>query len=358
MEEINAKGKGKAAEDVLFLERLEMLYEQSLSDLRAFADREGKPFDEVRRRMAEIHCQYLFDHPPGGPSSSTVDRKGLIRQALMNISEQLEFLERLAGVQSFFLVVDPSDQADGGFLGGTVLGREFWRGHRGCGSSGAQAFKAQCQRTRPLWHGSHRTTTDPRSHSAHTESVVQTTSKGSARELKAALYSAMRDALRAASGMRNAEMKWTNHSKLDTYGVRVVGWPDHIPMRNPSSLSVAQNQLLFELLSSGQVHFERIDGERTTGSLQPSAEHSPPHRDEDAMFEDSIDYSWAISDYVDHASDPVRRESADYTPGAGVHNHPVDDGIFRDTPQSGSDLNTVEPLLGPNTSKKRRVEER
>lgn len=33
--------------DALFLERLETLYEKSLADLRAFAQREGCPFEEV-----------------------------------------------------------------------------------------------------------------------------------------------------------------------------------------------------------------------------------------------------------------------------------------------------------------------
>ncbi|KAI9060657.1 hypothetical protein FKP32DRAFT_1577784 [Trametes sanguinea] len=303
MEEINAKGKEKATEDVLFLERLEMLYEQSLSDLRAFAEREGKHFDEVRRRMAEVHSKYLFDHPSGGSSPSAADRKGLIRRVLMNISEQLESLERLAGVQSFFLVVDPDDQADEGFLGGTVLGREFWRDHRGCGSSGAQVFRARCRRARQPWRGSHHAAIDSRADIARTL-AAQATSKNSARELKAALYSGMRDALRGASGMRSAEMKWTNHSKLDVYGVRIVGWPDHIPMRNPSSLSVAQNQLLLEMLSSGRIRFERLDIGQVPGDIHP-AEASSPHQDEEAMFEDSIDYSWAISGYADHASHPV-----------------------------------------------------
>ena len=41
------------------------------------------------------------------------------------MSQELESLETLAGVQSFFLVVNPHDPDDQGFLGGTVVGREF-----------------------------------------------------------------------------------------------------------------------------------------------------------------------------------------------------------------------------------------
>lgn len=40
------------AVDDLYLERLETLYEKQLSDTRAFAQREGRPFDEVR-----VHTQ-------------------------------------------------------------------------------------------------------------------------------------------------------------------------------------------------------------------------------------------------------------------------------------------------------------
>lgn len=54
MESFGTKGKEKATDDALFLERLEMLFEQSLVDIRAFAERECRAFDEVcgiRRRL-------------------------------------------------------------------------------------------------------------------------------------------------------------------------------------------------------------------------------------------------------------------------------------------------------------------
>ena len=59
MEELTAKGKEKATDDAFFLERLEMLYEQNLADMRAFAEREGKPFDEVCGR-AGGQCMYFL----------------------------------------------------------------------------------------------------------------------------------------------------------------------------------------------------------------------------------------------------------------------------------------------------------
>ncbi len=113
----------------------------------------------------------------------------------------MESLETLAGLHSFFLVVDPTDQADEGFLGGTLCGREFWRGHRGCGAPGAQIFKAQCIRA-----------AQSRRHNLAAPTMIDPTllpapmsqapagTKGTARELKAELYAAMRDALRYASG--------------------------------------------------------------------------------------------------------------------------------------------------------------
>ena len=53
-----------------------------------------------------------------------------------------------SGVQSFLLAVDPYSPSDGGFLGGSVVGREFWRGLRGGGETGARSFRTHC--TAPL----------------------------------------------------------------------------------------------------------------------------------------------------------------------------------------------------------------
>lgn len=51
-------------------------------------------------------------------------------------------MSEVSGVQSFILAVDPSETSDSGFLGGSVVGREFWRGLRSGGEGGARAFKA------------------------------------------------------------------------------------------------------------------------------------------------------------------------------------------------------------------------
>ncbi|KAG5352885.1 hypothetical protein C0989_012275 [Termitomyces sp. Mn162] len=167
----------------------------------------------------------------------------------------LESLFKIAGIQSFILAVDPVNHSDGGFLGGTVVGREFWRGMRNGGDAGAKAFKAHCFR-------------DLESHPPPVPHEDQPLSSSNAapippklppaRSLKTELYDGVRRALRTVSGVRNAEMKWTNHERLDVYGVRLVGWPSDIPVANPSSLKVSQNKIILDCLENGVLRFERL----------------------------------------------------------------------------------------------------
>lgn len=58
----------------------------------------------------------------------------------------------------------------------------------------------------------------------------------------------MRQMIREASNVADAEMKWTRpESLVQIYGVKIVGWPmgaageadEAVPMRNPSNNSVA-----------------------------------------------------------------------------------------------------------------------
>jgi hypothetical protein len=65
---------------------------------------------------------------------------------------------------------------------------------------------------------------------------------------------------RTTSGIRNAEMKWTNPEKLDVYGVRLIGWPEGVPAQNPSTLKVSQNKVLYEAIQSGTMRFEKLAG--------------------------------------------------------------------------------------------------
>ena len=188
----------------------------------------------------------------------------LVRDVLCDTSRVLESLSEVAGVQSFILAVDPSEPSDCGFLGGSVVGREFWRGLRGGGEGGARAFKA---------HSINHLQRQPAS-SKNTVNIQTSSSSlakgGAARSLKNELYESVRNALRyalifshvhifkvsffpfrSASGVRSAEMKWTNPERLDAYGVRLVGWPEGVPAQNPSTFKVSQNKVLLEALQNG-----------------------------------------------------------------------------------------------------------
>lgn len=120
-----------------------------------------------------------------------------MNNVLRYTSQTLDALHDIAGLQSFFLVVNPCDPADEGFLGGTVLGREFWRGHRGCGVAGARAFQVQSMKARE-------------EESAHNPMArvlldqpamvnIPPQKKGPASSLKAEVYTGVRNAIRSIS---------------------------------------------------------------------------------------------------------------------------------------------------------------
>ena len=114
----------------------------------------------------------------------------LVSSILRATSRILETLEELAGLQSFFLVVNPSDPSDEGFLGGTLLGREFWRCHRGCGTTGAKLFQEQCMKAREAKMSGEPALPDAPLVSAPPKK------KGPAGSLKTEVYAAVRDAVR------------------------------------------------------------------------------------------------------------------------------------------------------------------
>lgn len=127
----------------------------------------------------------------------------VVQEALRHTSGVLESLQNIAGLHSFFLVVNPRDPDHKGFLGGTLVGREFWRGHRGCGDPGAQAFKLFCNTSSG---GRHATTSGinlptpvPSAGTlSQTSDMTPITKKGPAGSLKAGVYSSVRNALRYA----------------------------------------------------------------------------------------------------------------------------------------------------------------
>ncbi|KAI0264417.1 hypothetical protein BC834DRAFT_882965 [Gloeopeniophorella convolvens] len=264
-----------SASNGLFLERLDAFTEKTLADIRAFSERENIPYDQVRRHVAERHSQYLF----GGSTGSSA-RHQSIRNVLLSTSQILESLQASAGIQSFLLAVNPNDAEDEGFLGGSSLGREFWRSLRGGGMAGAKALKALAL------SGSANPHLPPIV--APPDAASPTRQKETAHSLKSDVYARTRALLRATSGVRNAEMKWTNHGNLSVYGVRLEGWPADIPMQNPSTLSTSQNKELRDALSRGSLRFCRLDSDRPTSSITTSATHG--------STTDANDFSWAISE--------------------------------------------------------------
>lgn len=384
-----SKGKERASSDEegLFQERLETFLNKELADLRAFAEREGRLFDEVGhtsyciemneyvewiRLIAVYRLEsalrsgtaniYSVPHQPPRarahksrnvvshlPLSSSLPLFLLftsiltisdtyfgfritVLEILRSTSRILESLHDLAGLQSFFLVVNPHDPEDEGFLGGTVLGREFWRGHRGCGVAGAEAFRTQCVKaitahpnlvagagaTTPMPNQTHAYThahahTHTHTHAqphkqtqAHCQPPVQmlnmkSQKKGPAVTLKMGIYADVRNALRSISGTRNAEMKWSDHAKLAIYGVRLVGWPQSVPKQNPSTLSMAQNRLVREALDGGGMYFERLvaaecERDATGVGSSPLSDQLPdakPGAEQEEVLDDAVNLtSW------------------------------------------------------------------
>ena len=92
--------------------------------------------------------------------------------------------------------------------------------------------------------------------------------------------------VRRVSGVRSAEMKWTNPERLDAYGVRLVGWPREIPAQNPSSLKQSQNKKLLQAMEKGSLRFEKM-------VKQAGPEDHMPEGVAEEFAELEQDFSWA-----------------------------------------------------------------
>jgi len=233
----------------------------------------------------------------GAPLSFSLLNVVAVRNVLLSTSRVLESLQATSGVQSFVLAINPNDAEDEGFLGGSSIGREFWRSLRGGGLAGAKALKSLALSTLQDSSSSNVTLHG---------TGISSRQKETAHSLKSEVYARVRTLLRhvidtpcpftwpithrhdrLTSGIRNSEMKWTNHGNLSVYGVRLEGWPTSIPMQNPSTLSTSQNRELRDALASGTLKFCRINTETppfdaTSTSCGPTG--------------NSSDLSWAISD--------------------------------------------------------------
>lgn len=189
-------------------------------------------------------------------------------------------------------------------MGGSSNGREFWRRLRGGGDTGAKAFKQFCHNSNP----SHAETENGPELTSAIVAPAPSASKKNSQTVKAELYDSVRRALQATSGVRNAEMKWSNPERLDVYGVRLVGWPAGVPANNPSTLRANQNKQLLEAFQSGVAHFERL----------PNSIHPPPIpkvEPQNDPSEDLDDFSWAYDpDASPTTSQPKPKPSASAMP--------------------------------------------
>ena len=101
-------------------------------------------------------------------------------------------------------------------------------------------------------------------------------------------------------------MKWTNHSKLSKYGVQLRGWPANVPSQNPSTLTVAQNKLLLDLLRERNIYFVRTTSTQGSSPETSAETGGEVLQNADTMFEDTIDYSWNPDTHWNDAEPPVR----------------------------------------------------
>lgn len=100
----------------------------------------------MRRSVAINHARFLFKAQdaqlPSGRPSAQADTSASkpLRTLLSTISSTLEKIHAVFSLDSLLLVVSPLDNSDA-WLGGSLTGRDFWRGLRGGGTIGAKAFK-------------------------------------------------------------------------------------------------------------------------------------------------------------------------------------------------------------------------
>ena len=92
-------------------------------------------------------------------------------------------------------------------------------------------------------------------------------------------------------------MRWKNQGNLETYGVRLVGWPTDVPMQNPSTLSAAQNIQILNALKEGTIQFLPIG---SFGNLPSQA--GSTHVPDPSSFEETANY---MDDYVKYDDLPT-----------------------------------------------------
>ncbi|GHJ86128.1 hypothetical protein NliqN6_2530 [Naganishia liquefaciens] len=164
-----------------------------------------------------------------------------------NIVQQLDILYQASGT-NYLLLTAPVFQPADSFpvLSHSPPAEGFWQGLRGGPGTNLTKFLAL----------SHPTVTSRR---------LAIPSGARSLDVKSRLNASMRQMIREASNVADAEMKWTRpESLVQIYGVKIVGWPtgapgeadEAVPMRNPSNNSVAQNKLLLSRIEAGTLRVE------------------------------------------------------------------------------------------------------
>ncbi|KAG8750299.1 hypothetical protein FRC11_010539 [Ceratobasidium sp. 423] len=254
-----------------FEDRLRSLMRRQGDELRAFAEREGRNVDEVGSIVLSMFSYSLIRifystikiRSQAAGMATTSPHEFLYSVAMQPLTPQdtitrmdaaLEHLHQALGYDGFLAVVTPVDaDGDGGITAGTKIGLEFWKGLRGGGLAGLKSLKLRCKANRETMGGI------PERLGTSTVVAAPSTASRKSLDIKQELNSAMRNALREAAGDPLAEMRWTKPEQLEGYGVRIIGWPPEIALRNPSNNPVRDNKTLLQLLKSGQLRFVRKD---------------------------------------------------------------------------------------------------
>lgn len=155
----------------------------------------------------------------------------VVRNILKDVSHVLEAMADTAGVQSFILAVNPLDPFDMGFLGGSLLGREFWRGLRNGGEQGARAFKTTCFNRLPKTTVAlpvKQTTLQATSHTPSpgpTPTSAPSQKAGTSKSIKTDLYENVRTALRCACVVLVFCIHQFDDRLMDIEQSVVIVWP-------------------------------------------------------------------------------------------------------------------------------------
>jgi len=285
--------------DPFFIERLDIFMEKCLNDIREFALREQRSFEQVRELAFDWHWKHMFGS--AGPFSLGPNSK--VKEILEGTSKQLDSLLRVAGRHSLLLVINPEDEHDDGFLGGTNTGRDFWLGLRNGGAIGVRHFKQYCKDSLSSPTSTSKSPEGTANTVLEVSQAVSSSKTSPAVVLKNQLYVEMRNALRSACGIRNAEMKWSKQGKLSVYGVTLVGWPREVEYKNPSRMSSQEMTKILSLLRLGTLRFtslreQPLDSSKAKVSQRVGSNAGPSESviNETKSNEADTDISWAYND--------------------------------------------------------------